>query len=74
MLFWLSAFLLDRDHTSSQEKTNFRILFLSSIQPFVWHFSMTCSKKVLQMNSVFNSAHFSQALKDVLSHRTGYLP
>jgi hypothetical protein len=26
------------------------------------------------MNSTFNSAHFSQALKDVLSHTTGHLP
>jgi hypothetical protein len=37
-------------------------------------FSMTCLKTALQMNSVFNSAHFSQALKDFLSHSTAYFP
>jgi hypothetical protein len=57
MLFWLFAFILDVDHTSSQKKTNFLILFLSSIQALVSHFStiiMIFSLTHVYMGHVFH--------------------
>jgi hypothetical protein len=37
LLFWLSTFLLNANHASSNKNTTFSILFLSSIEPVIWY-------------------------------------